>query len=61
MNFRYPVPSEPLEAAAAIHTNADSRPTETNKVTTSRHRTTKESAIAIESPWADHLSRGTRK
>jgi hypothetical protein len=40
MNFRNPVPSGPLEAAAATQTKKESSPTETNKVTTSRQRTT---------------------
>jgi hypothetical protein len=61
MNFKNPVPSGPLEAAAAIQTKAESKPTETSKVTISRHLTTKESAVAIESPWAAHRSRGIRK
>jgi hypothetical protein len=61
MNFKLPVPKDPLEALATAHTNAESSPTETSKVITSRHLTTNESAIGIESPWADHLSRGNKK
>jgi hypothetical protein len=50
MNFRYPVPSEPLEMLAAIQTNNESKLIETNNVTNSRQRTIKESTVASESP-----------
>ena len=60
-NFKYPLPNEPLDALAAIQTKADSKPTETSKVTTSRQRTTKESATATESPCAAQRSRGIKK
>ena len=61
MNLSELEPSEPLEAAAAIQTKNANNPTETINVITSRHLTTKESAIATESPWAVQRSRGNKK
>ena len=37
MNFRYPVPSGPLEALAASQTNTDSKLIADTSVTSSRH------------------------
>ena len=50
MNSRESVPSDPLDAAAAIQDIIESKATDTSKVKTSRRRITKESATATESP-----------